>query len=248
MKKRIFINLAMAIFLFGMLLNANAEYRIVVGETGIYCRSENGRITGVMCDLAEEMIKRMGYTNKMQMVPHRRLKAMMKMKATKTFYIPSSRNQSNNKDLQFVVEMLKDEYVVVTATNSTFDGSTIEAAKQFRYVSILGGSEAEEVAKHLLPNIDSSSSQEECAKKLNASHVEGWISTWNGARYTAKSLGIDPSSLKRGAKIMDANLAVFGTPDIPIEEIEKWRATFTALKADGTVNRVFKQYDIQLNE
>jgi len=246
MQKHLLIHLLIAIVLVVTYQPARADYRIVVGESGIYCHSENGKIIGVMCDLAQEMMKRMGYATKMQIVPHRRLKAMMKMKAAETFYIPSSRNGSNNNDLQYVVEMLEDDYVVVTSTKFNADSSTIQSTAKFQYVCILGGSEAEILAKQILPNIDSTSSQEECAKKLDFGRTEGWVSTWNGARYTAKSIGLDPNTLKRGAKVMDAHLVVVATPDVPKAEIEKWQAAFESLKVDGTVNRVFRQYDVQL--
>jgi hypothetical protein len=109
----------------------------------------------------------------------------------------------------------------------------------------LGGSEAEIVAKQMLPNIDSTSSQEECARKLDLGRTEGWISTWNGAQYAVKSIGLDPNAFKRGAKVMDAHLVVVTTPDVPKAEIEKWQAAYKSLKADGTVNRAFMQYDVQ---
>jgi tripartite-type tricarboxylate transporter receptor subunit TctC len=59
---------------------------------------------------------------------------------------------------------------------------------------------------------------------------------------------MDPDTLKRGAKLMDAHLVVVATPDIPKEEIQKWQAAYEALKADGIVNKVFKQYDIRLKD
>ncbi len=45
---------------------------------------------------------------------------------------------------------------------------------------------------------------------------------------------------------MDAHLVVAATPDVPKTEIEKWQAAYESLKADGTVNRIFGQYDVQL--
>lgn len=223
-----------------------AQPNVLAGESGIFCSRGGEEAVGVMCDLAKEMQRRLNYSPSISIVPLSRLKITMKQKGTNTLYLPALEGEEHAKNLQIVVEMVRDEYVVVTSTRANAVKASMPEARQLLRVGVLRGSHAQIEAERLgWTNIDVSGSQEACAKKLNMGRTDGWISTWNGARYSAKSAGIDIATLLRGAHFLDAKLALMASSDISGMEIERWRRAFRAMKADGTVARIYKKYDFQ---
>lgn len=225
---------------------AMAEPRLVAGESGVFCRREPGRVSGVMCELVREMQLRLHYTAPIEIVPHARLKLMMHQQASNTFFLPTIAVEADSAHVQIVLEMLHDEYVIVTSTRSGPNEATISSAKSWPRVGVLRGSNAQiEAARQGWTNVEPAVSQETCAKKLDLGRIDGWLSTWNGARFSAKAAGVDIATLRRGARLMDARLLLVASADVPYTEIVSWRQAFEMMKADGTVDRIFKQYDIQ---
>lgn len=227
--------------------SAAAEPRFVAGESGVFCRREDGRVAGVMCDLVGELQARLHYGGAIEIVPHARLKALMRQPTSNTFFLPAIDGVDNGPAVQTVIEMLHDEFVVVSSTRADSPPATLQAARGFARIGVLRGSTAQlDAARQGFTNLEPAVSQETCAKKLDLGRIAGWISTWNGARFSAKAAGIDTATLVRGARIMDARLSLVASVDVPAAEIARWRRAFQAMKADGTVERLYRRYDIQV--
>lgn len=221
-----------------------AEIRLVAGDTGLHCRPGPTVPEGFMCELLAELTKRVHHSGKIELVPHARLKAMMKSGARQTFYLPVPRTRWNEDSYKWVVEMLHDDYVVITRAGAA-SVDTFEQAGQVGRLGVLRGGESEVIANKLgLTNLNPSS-QQAAVKKLTMGRLDAWFTTWNAARYLIKASGQDLDSIQRGHKLMDARLSLAASPDVDNAEIQKWRAAFDSMKSDGTVERAYRKYDIR---
>lgn len=224
---------------------ALAEIRLVAGDAGLHCRPGTPAPSGLMCDLLAELARRVHHSGKIELVPHARLKAMMRSGATQTFYLPVPRVEWNEHRYKWVVEMLRDDYVIITPAGSpTID--TFEQAKQVGMLGVLRGGESEIMANKLGFTNLQPSSQDIAVKKMAMGRLDAWFTTWNAGRFLVKASGQSLDSIQRGRKLMDARLSMAASADVDDAEIQKWRAAFDAMKADGTVERAYRKYDIQL--
>lgn len=238
--------LLLAAGLYVMAAPALAEPRLLAGESGVFCRREEGRVAGVMCELVQELQSRLRYTAPIDIVPHARLKAVMRRPTSNTFFLPAIAGADYGPHVRAVVEMVRDEYVIVTSTRSGSPAAGPLAARDFARIGVLRGSNAQlEAERRGLLNLEPAASQETCAKKLDMGRIDGWLSTWNGARFSAKAAGIDAGTLTRGARFMDARLILMASADVPAAEILRWRQAYQAMRADGSVDRIYRRYDIQ---
>jgi len=225
---------------------AAAGPRVVAGESGVFCRRAGTAVAGVMCELVGELQSRLRYDGGIELVPHARLKALMRQPASNTFFLPAVAGLDNGPALQTVIEMLHDEYVIVSSSRADPRPATLQTARGFDRVGVLRGSSAQlEAVRQGFSNLEPAASQETCAKKLDLGRIGGWISTWNGARYSAGAAGIDVGTLVRGARVRDARLILVASADVPAAEIARWRRAFQAMRADGTVGRLYRRYDIE---
>ncbi len=221
---------------------AMADAKIYATEGSIWCSKDGTKVKGIACDLAAEMAKRAGNPNSIDVMPAARaVQELADM--TNGFFLPQVKGAPSAKPLQYVVKLASDAFVIVTSSKGTADASTPEAAKALS-LGVLRGSPSEAIAKGMgMTKVDAANSQDINAKKLDAGRIDGWISTWNGARGAAKDAGIDPATLKRGAVLREIEFWVAASADVPAAEIEKWRTAFEAMRKDGTVEKIYKTYD-----
>ncbi|MFA9219235.1 MAG: hypothetical protein ACEQSK_19310 [Sphingomonadaceae bacterium] len=228
---------------------AAAGAHLVVGDTGFLCKSTSLQGNGLMCDVVEAIAARIYANISVDMVPHARLKEMMKQPQPETFYFPASAQDAARHQLQPVLQLLKDDYVVVTLHGSGSDASTLTAARQLPAIGVLRGSEGEKIARSLgFTNIRNKSTQEVCARMLRHGRLDGWISTWHGARFVALEAGIGHELLVRGAKVSAANLYVLASASMPAAELLQWRKAYAELRRDGTLAQLYARYGLPLTD
>lgn len=226
---------------------ASGAPHLVAGDTGFLCRHEQGRATGVMCELAVLIATRLDAEASIEIVPHARLKEMMKRATASTYYLPASGQDGGRHNLQTVLQLLDDDYVLVTLAGSGVDGSTLGAARRLRSVAVLRGSEGERIARQLgFANVEAKATQAICATMLSRGRVDAWISTWHGARYAARGAGMDDAGLTRGGKIGAAPLYVLTSAATPRSEIMAWRREYTLLRRNGTLAQIYGRYGMPL--
>lgn len=224
----------------------HAAPRFIAGESGVFCRSDGGSASGALCDAVNELQHVLGYSEPIEVVPQARLKPMLQSGSSWTFFLPTVAGDDDSAAVRPVIELLEEEFVVVTSAAGNQSVESPLDLKGLGRICVLRGSYAESAARNYgWTNIEPTASQEACARKLALGRNDAWLSTWNGARYSAKQAGIDPQSLVRGMAFKRAKLILVASSDVPAAEIERWRSEFRRLKDSGRLARIFKRYDIQ---
>ncbi|MGL5522672.1 MAG: substrate-binding periplasmic protein [Aeromonas veronii] len=83
------------------------------------------------------------------------------------------------------------------------------------------------------------------ASKLARGRIQGWAVAWNSARYNQLLAGLPLTDLVRGETLKQAALYLAANPHFPAKEAIRWRDTIAAMRDDGSLARIIKQYDYQ---
>lgn len=235
--------LAAALWL-GLAGPAAAEVKIIAGEVAPFVYVDGGAAKGVAHDLTKELAKRVGHSGNIETMPFVRALDVGKQGAD-ILLIPIGRNEAREKSYQWVVKLVDEEFVLIGKQGGA-DVSSFDAAKSAK-VGVMRDSVGARIAKDKgMGAVEDVPKEEVNAQKLSAGRIDAWVAAWNTAMQAQRNAGLDPKQLKRGAVASRVGIYLAASPQVPKEELDKWRAAFEALKKDGAYDRIIKAYAYEL--
>ncbi|MRW94215.1 transporter substrate-binding domain-containing protein [Duganella sp. FT80W] len=231
-------------------LQASAvELRLVGGETSFYCfpsaPGSSDRPSGLACELMAEMAKRTGHTGAIQLYPLAR--ALMVAGTTPGVLVaPVARIAAREKQYQWQVPLLDEDFVVVASKDSTVDISSVEAVRKLSLGVVRDGVGARLAQELGFEHISLVAHDDINARKLGAGRVDAWLSSWNGILQAQRNTGLDPAKLRRGAVLSRTTIYMASAPGLDPALLADWRAALDAMKRDGSYDRLLKKYQYEL--
>lgn len=239
----------MAALAAGVCLSASAlELRLVGAETSFYCFPSapggKGGPSGLACEIMAELARRTGHAGQIQLYPLAR--ALMVVNSSPgTLVAPLARVPSREKQYQWQVPILEDEFVVVANKDSTVDISTLEAARKVSLGVVRDGAGALLAQQNGLDRVSIVVHDDLNARKLQAGRIDAWVSSWNGILSAQRNVGLKKEALRRGVVLSRVKIYMASSPDLDPALLADWRAALDAMKADGSYDRLLKKYQYE---
>lgn len=233
-----------SLLLLGFGLSAHAEVQLIAGAVAPFVYREGDVDKGVAYDLLKEMAKRVGHSGKIELQPF--VRALESAKAPGSLAIPIGRNATREKQYKWIVELIKEDFLVVADRSSKTDISSFEAIKGLR-VGAMRGSVGERIALDKgFTTIEAVAAEEANAKKLDSGRIDLWLGAWNTILNAQRLAGLDVGKLRRGAVAQTVQIYLAADPGFDDATAAKWVAALDAMKNDGSYRRIIGAYKYEL--
>ncbi|MFQ2147078.1 substrate-binding periplasmic protein [Aeromonas jandaei] len=218
---------------------------VVAAEIPPYViRSHQGAPSGMAIEVLEEAARRLKEPLTIELMPLARALSQTQHRQD-VLLVPPVRSPQREPLFLWIAPLLDEAFVLVThrqhhpqpLTTGELPGLTIGVMRSSYGQSLLlpfKRIKQEEVAEEV-----------NNASKLARGRIQGWAVAWNCARYNQLQAGLPLADLVRGETLKQAALYLAASPHFPAKEATRWRDTIAAMRDDGSLARIIKQYDYQ---
>lgn len=196
---------------------------------------------GAIYDVVKEIIKRIGYKNKIEFIPWPRARFEAENNSD-IVILPLARTMDREEKYTWLLHVLDDPYVIVALKDSKVDISRLESAKKLK-IGILSSSVAENLLKQLgFENLEFTSSDVQNVKKLKLGRIDAWVAPLSCIDQYRLEAGIGRESMKVGVELTKLKEYVGASKTLDKRIVKKWTKTFEMMKKDGTYYAIMKKY------
>jgi polar amino acid transport system substrate-binding protein len=228
---------------------AAAELRLIGAETSFYCippaTDSSEPPSGLACELMAEMARRVGHSGKIQLYPLARA-LMMAITTPGTLVAPVARIPAREKQYQWQVPILEDEFVVVANKDARVDISSLEAVRKLALGVVHDGAGARLAEAAKFDRVSLVAHDDTNARKLSVGRIDAWLSSWNGILSAQRNAGLRADALRRGVVVMRVKIYLASSPELDPALMADWRVALDAMMRDGTYDRLLKKYQYEL--
>lgn len=225
--------------LLGLHVTCLALPRVLVPDIPPYAYRVEGKVQGVAYDLLSEMAHRVGYAGRVELMPPARIAETVRMHADVIAAMAWTPEQEH--DFRWLIKLVDEPIVLVADRQSTFDISSLEAARQLR-IGVQAGSPGEQLAlTRGFNHVEAVHMPEQNARKLALHRIDAWVAHWSMAQLALQQAGL-PLDLRRGLVLGSVNGYLATSLRADPAEIGKWMAAVEAMRRDGSYARIVRHY------
>jgi polar amino acid transport system substrate-binding protein len=220
-----------------------APPQLIGGDVAPYSWEQHGTATGPASELVREMARRLGYRDAAIVIYPWARTLQRGERDDNTLIFPVSRIASRESKYTWIVELLQDQYVLVSKGSTTVDLTTLENLPVAR-IGYLRGSPGEFLLEqaHRQSQGRAVGSELLNAKKLDAGRIDFWLANRKLAAQAWSDIGGHAGALRFGPPILQLHMYLVAPRAFPLEELRKWRVSFDAMLADGTCSQILAKY------
>lgn len=209
-----------------------------------YTYLEKGESDGLVSAIVKAMAKHVGHSGKIDHLPWVRCLKMASTtnQAAPPLIIPLNRSKKRENTYKWIVELYRDETVLVTKKGQQPVMEDVKLAKNLRTGVLMASPLEQQLRTAGFSKIDPSTDEDTNARKLNAGRLDVWHVARMVAPFVYNRLGLDSTELQYGAKLDVNDLYLAGPKDFPEAEAKKWRQAYEKIKADGTLAKIIQRF------
>ena len=215
----------------------------------IYCEedqpreyiNEEGFLSGMAVDIVREIQKRVGNTDKIEMVPWARGYANIQNNPNVVLF-SMARNAERDGMFQWVGPIDEISYAFYSRADSKLNIKSLADAKKVKAIGVIN----DEIRDIYLTgqgftNLDRVDNTAQNYKKLMSGRIDLMpISTDKvELESEARELGFKESDFKQGLVFMKIQLYIAVSKDTPPEIVKAWNEALEEMKKDGTFERIY---------
>ncbi|WP_295994023.1 ABC transporter substrate-binding protein [Rugamonas sp.] len=239
-------SLSRVVFFFCCALGAGAEAAaagmppVYINNLAPFAYEDHGVMKGVIYDLVVDIARRAGAGGSVDAVPFKRITARLGDKPNT--YGVIWRQPENEASYTWIVKLLDERMMLVAASGSGVDISSVAAARHLRAGVVLG-SPADVIAHRLgFDHIEAVGNAESNARKLAAGRIDVWLAVPGVVNYGRQRSGAAMGGVRFGAQIEPVSMYLACTQPCDQADVAKLRAIFDAMTQDGSYARILRQY------
>ena len=216
----------------------------------IYCEDDSpmqfkgpdGKLTGMTVGIVEEIQKRVGNTDPIQMVPWARgLEALTNNPNTVLFSM--GRTAERNDLFQWVGPIAETAFGLYVKADSKIEIKSLDDAKKVKAIGVYKDDVRDQfLTKAGFANLDRTSDNITNFKKLMLGRVDMYASSSNDIQGNAERAGFKVSDIRLAYVFLKTQVFVAVSKKTDPAVVAKWNAALTAMKKDGAFKAMFKKY------
>lgn len=207
-------------------------------------RSNQGAPSGMVIEVLEEAARRLKEPLTIELMPLARALSQARYRRN-VLLVPPVRSPQRDPQFLWIVPLMDEAFVLVSHRQYHPTPLTINALPGLT-VGVMRGSFGQSLLRPY-PQVKQALVAEEIhnADKLALGRIQGWAVAWNSARYNQQQAGLPLADLVRGETLQHSPLYLAASPHFPTAEATRRYQTITAMRDDGSLARIIKQYDYQ---
>jgi len=203
---------------------------------------KDGKPAGHSVDIVEEIMKRVGETSKIQIVPWARGFNEIQQNSNVVLF-STARNEEREKLFKWVGPVLVAENVLLKKKTSKIAVSTIEEAKKVKSIGTVRDNSREKLLKDLgFTNLVDVTKVEQNIQKLMADRIDLMIISSLAWRELAAKAGLKADDFEEAVVVSQNHGYIAFSKDTPDETVRKWNEAYTAMVKDGTVKKILDKW------
>lgn len=212
------------------------QLQIVGAHRPPYVIESNGLGTGPAIELLQILARSIGVDPAVRIVPFQR--ALLALEQGNTLYPALLRTPQREKRFIWIGEVYADRAVFFTRRDRMPVGSLTDALELPR-VSVMRGSELQGMLESFgLENFETTNSEIDNARLLQAGRIDGWFALRAVGRATWAQLKFDPAELQASEAFATLPFWIAASSDLPPQTVASLRAIYRATRADGRYRRI----------
>lgn len=212
------------------------QLQIVGAARPPYVTERGGVGGGPAVELLQVLARAAGVEPTVRILPFQR--AVLALEQGNTLYPALLRTPQRESRFTWIGEVYADRAVFFTRKEARPVGN-LAAARELPRVSVMRGSELQGMLQSFgLENFETTNSEIDNARLLQAGRIDGWFALRAVGRATWAELRFDPAELQASEAFATLPFWIAGSANLPAETVAALRANYRAMRADGRYRRI----------
>lgn len=196
--------------------------------------TQDGKFTGVTTQVVQEITRRLGINDSIEIVPWARGYERLSTEANVVLF-STARTPERESLFHWVGPIYSLRLGFYARKSDGQDVGSLETAKHLKAIATYRDDFGEQTLESLgFTNLDSSNSPQSCVRKLMAGRVDLWFFDNIGAPKVALEAGIDPNEIEEVFTYKQNSSYIAFSKQTPLATVQQWQKTLDEIKADGT--------------
>lgn len=202
----------------------------------------NGKLEGVSVELVQEIQKRVGSKDPIQVVPWARGYQEAQSDPNVALF-SMARNAERNSLFQWVGPLLENSYLLYVKADSKITIKTLEDAKKLKAIGVYRNDVRDQfLTKQGFTNLDRADDSVTNFKKLELGRIDAIAGSNVGMTDLAKAAGFNPEDLKPTVTFMKVQTWIAFSKATPAATVKAWAEALEAVKKDKTYEKIYRKY------
>lgn len=219
----------------------------------IYCEEdrplqyydENRKLVGFTVEIVQEIQKRLGNKEAIQVVPWSRGLDFLNSKPN-TLLFSMARTPERSPLYQWIGPISSIDYGLYAKTDFPEKIRSFEDAKKIRLIGVYRNDIRDQTLTAMgFKNLDRASSSISSFKKLMIGRIPVYADSKMGVESLARAAGYQVSDVKRVFDLFKSHLYIAASKDTDARTITLWNRTLEEMKKDGTFARIQRKYLVE---
>ncbi|MBL4787182.1 MAG: transporter substrate-binding domain-containing protein [Cohaesibacteraceae bacterium] len=230
------------LFLAGLTFGTKAEVRILTEDYAPYNYVKDGELTGIGSDIVAALIKRVGSTSNIEVLPWKRAYDMAINKPNVALF-SISRTALREEKFQWVGPLYEVvDYVFVRPDNMTMIHTVADMGQVAGFALQAGGATHQTLTAMKVPKLVPVHNIDKIPQLLLTNRVDAVVISDMAMSHELTKRGLEMTAVKPAAMFGKAGLYLSFSLNTTPEVVNRWKAAYESIKADGTLAKLREKY------
>lgn len=225
----------------------------VAQTLALYCEDDrplqfvgsDGKLTGFTIEIVQEIQKRLGNNDRIQVVPWAR--GIDKIDNNpNTFLFSMARTPEREAAYQWIGPIKANVYGLYAKADSTLRVTSMEEAKRLSLIGVYRNDVRDQTLTRLgFTNLDRASSNISSFKKLMMGRIPAYTDSQLGVESLALASGFQTKDVKLLFELFKSELYIAVSKQTDKKIVDQWNQTLDQMKQDKTFAKIEKKYTLQ---
>ena len=206
---------------------------------------DNGKLVGSSVEIVQEIQKRIGSQEPIQVYPWARAYQMALEKKNVVLF-----GMTYTEDRQYLFKwvgpLATKRDILIARKDSSFSISSLEDAKKVGRIGTLRDDvRGKFLEKQGFTNLEPVSDEQMNAQKLAMGRIDLWAYKKPGFRTVCQLAGVDPNDFVEVVHLKESELKIAFSKETSDHVVAQWQGAFDSMREDGTLDRIKDKYNIE---
>jgi polar amino acid transport system substrate-binding protein len=240
--------LAAPMLLFAGQFVLSAELTILTENLPPLNYVDNGVLVGPSVEIVQEIQRRVGSEEEIQVYPWARAYKMALEKENVILFGMTYTKVRHDK-FKWVGPLATKRDILVAKKSSGIKIKDLEDAKNVKRIGTLRDDTRERLLRsHGFTNLEPVSDEQLNAKKLALGRIDLWAYKIPGLRTVCDLAGVDHTTFEEVYHLREIDLMIAFSKKTSDATVQKWKTAFDEMTADGAIKKIQKKWNLKLED
>lgn len=209
---------------------------------------KDGVLVGPSVEIVREIQRRVGSHEQIEVYPWARAYKMALEDVNVVLFSMTYAKDRHDK-FKWIGPLAKKRDILVAKKGSGIEIKSLEDAKRVKRIGTLRDDTRELLLKSLgFNNLEPVSDEQKNAKKLILGRIDLWAYKKPGLRTVCELAEVDHDEVEEVFHLRDIELMIAFSKQTSDELVQRWRDAFNEMLADGTIMKIRKKWNAELED